>query len=196
MVLNDEEHKHAQEILKVLDNAISNGRWERSLFFKAIRKQLEDLRDQFQKDVDALHASGSTLSYLPQTIPIENRVEVYVSIYAAEGSIISKWENLINSLGGTHTISRPVYRNEQDIIANIRSKDYKQNDAYIAVYVQKSDILKPYNDKPPIDRFGRELLILKEGAVDSHNITRFVHISGIYSLESGKLIRRDNTNFL
>lgn len=197
MTAENDDAKILADILKSLDHLIGNKLWENSLFFRAIRKRLEDARDHFKEglELDTTVQTGKTTrdsKFFSQ----EDMVEVYMALYISEGVSLRKWESLLNTLGShaISSVSRPVYKNEQDIQESIRTKEFKQNDAYVAVYVRKSDIAAPYG-KPPVDRHGRELIVLKEGAVRPENITRFVHVSGMYDFIDGMLTRRGNVDF-
>ncbi len=184
----DEETKANIEILKALNEAIEKGPWEHNLFFRGIGKKLRDARDRFQRELG--------LEQLLSVEPLENAVsetdqqlmEVYISLYQSEGANMQRWASVIGTLVG-HSVSRPVYKSEEDIQTAIRAKEYKLNDGYVAVWVKIDSILKPYGDKPPLDRFGRELLVLREDAVQLSNILYFVHQSGRYSLERGVLVK-------
>jgi intracellular multiplication protein IcmQ len=185
----DDETKANLEILKALNEAIEDGPWEHNLFFRGIGKKLRDARDRFQRELglDELLKEESVQASVAESD--QQFTEVYISLYQSEGANIQKWASVIGSLVG-HSISRPVYKNEEDIQAAIRAKDYKINDGYVAVRVPNALILKPYGDKLPLDRFGRELLILREDAVQLDKILYFVHISGRYILSKGTLIKQ------
>lgn len=188
----DEETKANLEVLKALNEAIEKGPWENSLFFKGIGKKLRDVRDRFQNEMGLAEFmdEGGESKKKDQNLAIENSklATVYISLYQAEGSNLQKWGAVVNSLIA-HTLSRPVYRNEADIQAMIRAKDYKMNDAYIAVKVKEEDIIKSTDEKPVVDRLGHELLLLREGALRLQNIIAFTHLSVKYHFSGGTLTR-------
>lgn len=184
----DDETKANLEILKSLNEAIEKGPWEHNLFFRGIGKKLRDARDRFQRELGLDDLLQSQEAHMNVVESDQQFTEVYISLYQSEGANMQKWASVIGSLVG-HSISRPVYKNEDDIQAAIRAKDYKLNDGYVAARVRNVLILKPYGDKQPLDRFGRELLILREDAVQLENILYFVHISGRYMLSKGTLTK-------
>ncbi len=189
MVSADDETKANVEILKALNEAIEKGPWEHNLFFRGIGKKLRDARDRFQRELgldELLRAEEMQVGGMDAN---QDFAEVYVSLYQSEGANMQKWASVIGTLAG-NSISRPVYKNEDDIQAAIRAKDYKINDGYVAVKVRTAHILKPYGDKPPLDRFGRELLVLREDAVQLEYILYFVHLSGRYIYSRGILIKQ------
>lgn len=186
----DEETQANLEILKALNEAIEKGPWEHSPFFRGIGKKLQDLRNRFIQETGL---EGIDLEQLQVKI-IENtrfddHLKVYILLYQSEGINIRKWFNVVTSLV-EHSISRPVYKNEEDVKAAIRAKENKQNDAYIEVKVRKQAIYPSNNEKPRLDRDGRELLLLHDGAIQLKNITRFMHISGEYTLCEHSLIKQ------
>lgn len=188
----NEETKANLEILKALDEAISQGPWEHNLFFQGIGKKLHDLRDKFQQELGLEEANLTTNQSTEVDVTTQSNqpVEVYISLYQAEGTNIRKWLGVVTSVIG-HSVSRPVFKSEVDIQAAIRAKTYKQNDAYIAVKVQAEDIMRLSSNQPLLDREGRELLMLREGAVKLSNIVRFVHLSGDYIFQDGVLIKQN-----
>jgi intracellular multiplication protein IcmQ len=194
MAQQDEDQKKREEdLIKAFDEVIKDERWERSLFFRNIRKGLSDTREYLKRElgltqemeVQPQHATQEIAA--PTALP-EGVIEIYISLYAAEGSNINRWETILGSLSA-HSISRPIYKNEQDIKDIIRTKDYQQNDAYVAIRIHEAEILKPFNNKTPLDKAGRELLVIKEGAILPQNISRFVHFGSEYIYKGGRLIK-------
>lgn len=184
----DEETKTNLEILKSLDEAIQTGPWEHNLFLMGVGKKLRELRERFQQEA-GLGGVAEDGTAAQQALGEGEYFDVYISLYQAEGNNIRKWFGVVTSLAG-HSVSRPVYKKEEDIQAAIRAKEYKQNDAYIVVKIREKDLLIIPGEKPRLDREGRELLILKENAVKLENIIRFVHLSGEYILSENTLVKQ------
>lgn len=61
--------------------------------------------------------------------------------------------------------------------------------AYVAIYISQSDILHLSADKAPVDKLGKPLLTLKDKSISLENISRFVHVSGVYRYSNGRLIK-------
>ena len=101
-----------------------------------------------------------------------------------------KWERIVNNLP-KQIISRPIYADEENANQLIRSKENKLNEAYVAIYINQSDII-PMGDKTPTDRLGKPLLTLKDKSLSLNNINRFVHVSGVYQYLAGKLIKESS----
>ena len=185
----DEEIQTNLEILKALNDAIEKGPWKHSPFFRGIGKKLENLRNRFiqESGLEGVDLEQLHLKTIESNQP-DDYLNIYILLYQSEGINIRKWFNVVISLV-EHSTSRPVYKNEEDVKAAIRAKENKQNDAYIEVKVRKQDIYPTSNEKPRIDRDGRELLLLHDGAIHLKNVTRFVHISGDYTLGEHSLIK-------
>ena len=86
-------------------------------------------------------------------------------------------------------ISRPIYADEEDVKAVLKTKENKQNEAYVAIYINQSDILPLPPDKASVDKLGKVLLSLKDKTLNLDNISRFVHLSGVYRYANGRLIK-------
>jgi len=187
MPLSKDELAASIKILKALDEAIATGPWTYNLLFSGVGKKLREMRDRF---VQELNLEEYAQEAVPQIDPTaEDYTEVYVSLYQAEGANISKWQNVVNSLVG-YNVTRPVYKNEDDIQTAIKNKEFRQNDAYVAVKIRKDDILAPLTEKLPVDRYGNPLLVLREGAIKLENILRFSHQSGTYDYKGGVLTKK------
>ena len=168
MALSKDELETSIKILKTLDEAIANGPWDYNLFFKGIGKKLMDARERFVRELGLEVIPVKKVPKLRTRVPNCSPESMFPD--QAEGANISKWQTVINTLAG-YNLTRPVYKSEIDIQEAIRFKEFKQNDAYVAVKIRKDDILK-LTEKPPVDRYGHELLVLREGAVQQENISR------------------------
>ncbi|QMT61293.1 MULTISPECIES: Dot/Icm secretion system protein IcmQ [unclassified Legionella] len=183
-----EEHNDA--ILKALDYAIQNGPWDKSNFLRSIGNRLVGIRDNFAKKINARsQAQLRSDAHLANRLALRSgQQEVFVSLYSSDGSNLSSWERIIANLP-RQMISRPIYTNEEQVVAIIKSKENKQNEAYVAIYINKTDIISLAPDKILYDRLGSPLLTLKDRSLDVENITRFVHLTGVYKYSRGRLIK-------
>ena len=106
-----------------------------------------------------------------------------------EGRNLKKWEIVLANLP-RQIIGRPIYKREKDIKETINTKENPVNDAYVIAYVTEMDILKPsFRDKALVDRFGHELLRLKDNILKVENITKLVHQTGNYTYRKGLLTK-------
>jgi len=169
------------QLVTAIDQAIEKGEWTGSLFLKNILKQLEELRGYVIQELSE-DTSAKTISQKRQEAPQEREgyERVYISLYQSESNRLDRWVATIKMLTG-YGISRPVYRSEEEVQHMIREKQSK-SDAYVTAWVKQADILPSYSGTPLKDRWGYELVALKEGSVKPENIIMFVHDGKQYYL--------------
>lgn len=191
---DDLTEEQSNSILESLDKALANGPWDDSNFLRVIGKNLKQIRDNFANEITAVKEErASALSSLTNSVTQhKDQQEVYVSLYTTGGSVLQTWERVIANLP-KQIISRPVYANEGDVQQLIKSKENKINEAYVAIFINQSNLLNVSADRIPMDRFGKPLLTLKDKAIDLTNISRFVHSSGEYTLVKGRLVKKSST---
>ena len=98
------------------------------------------------------------------------------------------WERIIANLPH-QIIARPIYADETDVKSIIKTKDNKNNEAYVSIYVSQNDILTLDADKVPVDKLGKQLLTLKNTAIKLDNIHFFCYQSNLYQYVRGHLIK-------
>lgn len=182
--------QQTDEILKALDEAIANGPWDESNFLRVIGKNLREIRDEF---FNQLHAPGheklKVASHLANRIALRSgQQEIFIALYSSNGTNLQSWERILMNLP-KQMISRPVYNNEDDLKAMIRTKENKNNEAYVSMYISKGDILTLSADRTPMDKLGKPLLSLKDKSLSLDNINHFVHASGTYLYTQGRLVK-------
>jgi intracellular multiplication protein IcmQ len=210
MAKENDHRQTAKDVLKALDNTIETGPWGKSVFLGAIGKKLKEIRFNFKNRLRFLDPGFEELGeeqnlLKKEVLSIENnsepakktdhQEEVFVSLYNADGINLEKWTKLLLSLD-QQVVTRPVYGSENDIRNVLRTKTNSKNDAYAIFYVNKSDIIAPRDGKPPTDRTGNTLLILKNNALKKENFIHFCHESGIYILKNNTLERTGNANYM
>ncbi|KTD19366.1 IcmQ protein [Legionella lansingensis] len=184
----------AQAILKALDDAIEKGPWDESNFLRAIGRNLREIRQNFANQIGSGQDQQTQIKkesgfFASQGSQRTEQQEVFIALYSTEGNNIQAWERLLANLP-RQMISRPIYADEQDVKNLIKAKANKVNEAYVAAYINQSDILSIAADKIPTDRFGKPLLSLKDRSLSLDNITRFVHLSGVYHYVKGRLVKK------
>jgi intracellular multiplication protein IcmQ len=189
---NDLTKQQIDAIIKILDDLTALGGWDSSTFMRVISKKLLAIRDDFVSKSGAYRPEK-----LKMTSNLANRVamrsgqqEIFISLYSMDGANLQAWERIVNNLP-KQIISRPIYADEENANQLIRSKENKLNEAYVAIYINQSDII-PMGDKTPTDRLGKPLLTLKDKSLSLNNINRFVHVSGVYQYLAGKLIKESS----
>ncbi|MCD6047206.1 MAG: icmQ [Gammaproteobacteria bacterium] len=178
-----------QELLTKFHETLEKWPRDGGLFLDLMKEKLKKLEQTFANEVagqipsslvDKQKAFAST--------DMSGQKEVYVALYQMHGDNLDKWVTTLHSIA-MQGISRPIYENEADVCSMIRTKLQRSKEAYAVVKVLASDIVKTPNE--PTDRDGRKLLHIKPGSLKPENIVRFVHISGQYLWQNGKLTKLD-----
>jgi Dot/Icm secretion system protein IcmQ len=169
-----EQEASARQLVQSLNDLLSSGDWEATLFLKANKKKLEALRDQAQAILDNIATSKENKKAMKEYVEQPGYKLVYISIYQADPNNLSKWQGVIKGLE-KHSVSRPIYAEEVHVQALIRGKPDPAKEAYIKAFVRESDILKPQLGKTTYDRYDQPLITVKEGSVKVENIVEFIH---------------------
>lgn len=183
---NDPEINH--KLLAILDELIENPCWDKSLFLKATSKELSDFHNKLSESLvlelpkvaSEEQQDGKKTTESTATIP-EGKQEVYVGLYQNEGMKLANWEKSLELLI-KNSSSRPIYAQEVKAKDMLVKQGNNPNLAYIAILVDK-DAVVAVPEKLITDRFGHELLTLREDALRLDNIRRFNHVSGVYKLD-------------
>jgi Dot/Icm secretion system protein IcmQ len=166
-----------QALVDTLDQLLSKGNWEATLFLKTNKKKLLSIRSQAEDLLTQTQPIPAQAPIIKEPQP--GYTKIYISLYQVDANNLIKWQNTIKALE-KHSMSRPAYQNESDVKTLIRHKLDPIKEAYVVVFVKETDIVKPYLGKDVYDRFGNKLLTLKERAVSLENIIEFVHNDNHY----------------
>jgi intracellular multiplication protein IcmQ len=185
--LTDEQ---CAEILEALNKAIEEGPWDRSNILRMIGKNLTQVRDDFLGLLGAsTPAQKMEETRLAKQKAVRgNQQEIYISLYCFDGANLQSWERIVANLPN-QMISRPIYAAEDQIKEILKLKENKTNEAYVGIYINKEDLLSLHPDKILKDKLGNSLLSIKDKTLFLDNISRFVHITGTYQLEKGRLVK-------
>lgn len=191
---NDEYKRINAQIVEILHNLLETGNWEASLFLRTAHKRLQAFYDQalalekqFEKEVSESHDQVHKMKMQ------QGYVKVYVSIYQSDPYNLIKWENTLKSIK-EYSINRPIYRSEEYIEEMIRSKHGSPNEAYVVIYIPGTDIIPAYAGKLIADRWGHELLTLRDNSLRPENIAEFVHQGRRYIFSEGKLLLKSESS--
>ena len=184
--LSDQQN---EAILKALDEAIQNGPWDKSNFLRALGKNLSDIRENFVRHMSTLsQAQIKTQAQTASRMALRTeQQEVFISLYSSDGTNLQSWEKIIVNLP-RQMISRPIYSCEDHVKTVIKSKENKQNEAYIAIYVNKTDIINLSSDKAMVDKMGHPLITVKDKTLVLENISRFTYYDGVLQFNQGHLV--------
>jgi len=174
-----------RELIEALENLLSKGDWEATLFLQVNKKRIEDLRSRAQKLLDEVASkSENQKSAVIRKLPAGYKV-FYISLYQVDVDNLAKWQNTIKALE-KHSVSRPIYASEEHIRTWVRNKTDPAREAYVVAHVKESDIARPLLGKPVKDRFDHELITLKEGSIRLANIIEFVHNGKRHAYDAGR----------
>lgn len=193
--MDQEIKRKAELLLDALDRAIAGGSWDETNFILLIGKKLRAMRDDLSAQLKiAQEDPTSSAAFLSHQRAMQSTLkEVYIGLYSVEGVNLQSWEQIIANLR-RQMVSRPVYAKEDDIIAIIKTKEKKINEAYVSIFVNEADILLVSADKAPIDKLGKPMLVLKDNAINLDNINLFVHLSGKYRYSRGRLVKTNSAD--
>ncbi|MDP3705622.1 MAG: Dot/Icm secretion system protein IcmQ [Legionellaceae bacterium] len=188
--MDEEIKRKAEALLGALDGAIASGSWNETNFILLIGKKLRAMRDDLSSQLKlAQEDPTSSSAFLSHQLAMQSTLkEVYIGLYSVEGVNLQSWENIVANLR-RQMVSRPVYAKEDEIIAIIKTKEKKINEAYVSIFVSEADILSINADKAPIDKLGKSMLVLKDNAINLDNINFFMHLSGKYRYSRGRLVK-------
>ena len=188
---NDELTKQQVDaLLKAFDDALEQGPWAASGFLQVIGRRLLEIRNGFANRMDASsqRTADAAASIASRMALRSDQKKIYIVLYSFDGSNLKSWERIVTNLP-RQIISRPIYSEEDDVVAIIKTKENKINEAYVSIYINESDILQMPSDKLPLDKLGKQLLTLKDRSLKLDNIDCFVHQSGRYQFSQGRLIK-------
>ena len=166
-----------------------------SIIDRALNIIGDNLKSVSQKLTTLLEANQSNPSRLDSTIANRvalrsGQIEVYIGLYCTDGLNITAWERVVNHLL-SQLVSRPVYADEEDLKALLRTKEKPQNEAYVKAYINQTDILELPPERALLDKRGKPRLTLKDRVLSLSNITRFIHHTGAYDFIEGRLIKQN-----
>lgn len=188
--MDDDNQSQAKQTLEILDKAIAAGSWDESSFIVMMGKKLKAIRDDLAAQIVKAEENELTSpEYLAHRAHLNASLQlVYISLYSSEGITLNSWERIIANLQ-RQIVSRPIYANEEDVQNIIRTKEKKINEAYVALFVDKTDILELHSDKVSMDKLGKPMMVLKDNSINLENMEYFVHLSGKYRYSRGRLIK-------
>lgn len=187
---SDDPYKEIHnKLMEILQSLMETGDWSASLFLRAAQKKIQVLYEEASILSTQLEDKARSSRDQQQKIRIQQGyTNVYVSIYQSDPYNLARWENTLKSIK-EYSINRPIYGSEAHIEEAIRSKG-SINEGYVIIYVKEVDIIEPYPGKIIEDRWGHELLTLRDNSLKPANILEFVHQGQRYDFIDGKLLSK------
>lgn len=179
-------------LYEILQSAVAEDEALRQQFnmgdkFRFIRDQLLALQASVGAELALIH---DDVNHTAPVVVAEDEVVVYVYLFNAQGVLVPTWRKMVQaSVLYEYSVNRPIYTDESDIQAVIRTKSNKQQHAYLAVAVKKENIY-PLADGSLKDAMGNTLIKVKEGSLLFNRILAFKHNENEYRVnEMGELIK-------
>lgn len=193
MAIRDQYKKINEQLIELLRDLLASGNWDASLFLRTAQTKLQSLLDQAVAISEQLDPNATKpVEKLHKSRGVEGYLQIYVSLYQSDAHNLVKWENTLKTIK-EHSINRPIYRSEEHIQEMIRSKQGSPNEGYVIIYIKPSDIIQPYAGKLIEDRWGHELLTLRDNSLQPDNIVEFVHQGRRYEYLNGKLLLKSDS---
>lgn len=184
------DNKDQKELLNLIQNAIKQDQELREKFaigekFRFIRDRLHALQSSMEENLLALQQEETKKT----NVATEDEVIVYVYLYNAQGMIFQTWQKMVSaSVFYEYSINRPIYTDKANIEAFIRSKQNRQQHAYLTIAVKKPYILPNVNVTDPL---GHPLVKVKEGSLMFDRLIDFHYNGHDYTVDAnGILIKK------
>ena len=184
--------KQRKQIIENLDILIENKGWEEALALKVIQGRIVAYRDSLHDEIEEYNKDNRDTCVVTNekkpSIP-DDETAVYICLYRSFGFNLQKWEQTLAVFSG-NALGRPVYKTEEEAKKFISDKINREPEAYIQVWIKKNAILELPPHRKMTDKFGSEILSLRQGAVSPSQIKKFTSGSGEkFSYVNGKLVR-------
>lgn len=191
---SQEQYKEiTDKVAELLKDLLATGNWEASLFLRTAYKKIYELYEEaLFLSAQLGKSTAPEFEKIHQEKLNQGLVLVYISLYQSDPLNLTKWENTLKSIR-EYTITRPVYAQQDHVEEAIRSKQGAINEGFVTVYIKKEDIIPAYVGKKVEDRWGHELLTIRDGSLLPSNILEFVHQGKKYEFKNGKLSLKSNS---
>lgn len=186
MFANDEEKVQQTKLLALVREAVECDEALRVKFevgdkFRFVRERLKEILSYLESN----QAMAATVKLDVKLNLQENEVLVYVYLFNAKGVVLRNWINMLSAkVFYEYSVNRPIYANKNEIDAMLRTKKDKPQHAYLAVAVQKTDILQSASQDG-------SLIKVKEGSLKLDRLISFFHNGNEYTLSAeGELVKK------
>lgn len=186
MATLEENKEILQKLTKLLDELLDSDDWNKGIYLQTISGKIKELRKEVDNLIGEI-SSNQNVGAVGAVTKSQGYINVFVSLYLADAKNLMMWQRTIKRINEFST-SRPVYRNEESIKQLIRGRPDPTKEGYAIVHIKETDIMKPYSGKQLADRFGNELLTIREGVIKSDAVRKFVHGPNVYKYENEELV--------
>jgi len=191
----EQDHGVSKEEILLIERAIKEEadlreRYALGARFSIIANQLNSLRDGAILHINNRENHNHIRDDFEGVKIGEDERRVYVYLFNAQGSVLSSWGKLLARRALLdHSINRPIYTELNDIEELLRTKKELANHGYLEVIIKNEHILSDSKSFAFRDALDHPLLRLKQGALKSEKIVRFVLEEKCYQVtEEGHLL--------
>jgi len=155
--------------------------------YKAISSRLDALFKYVQEAV-SLPKQEETVERASPALS-EGQQYVFVHLFNNKGKILSRWEAMLSPRQlMEYSVNRPIYAEQKQVEAYIRSRPNDDEHAFLMMKVEQSDVLHGDESTHNYDTLGQPLLKLKERALKEEGLVYFFHKGTCYILSRGHLV--------
>lgn len=155
--------------------------------YKAISSRLEALLQYVHQAVSL--PKQETAPERASSVLSDEQQYVFIHLFNAKGKILSRWEAMLSPRQlGEYSVNRPVYAEQGQVEAYIRSRPNDDEHAFLMMKIEKSDVLRGSNVTDNYDPLGHPLLKLKERALKEQGLIYFFHKGVCYIMSRGHLV--------
>lgn len=186
------ENNKGSSLLNLLKVAIENDTKLREQYhvgdkFRFIRDRLNALFTHLEENLKEAQETTTEKT----SLPLADETLIYVYLFNVQGTIFKTWEKMLNpSVFYEYSINRPIYENQKDVEAIIRSKKNKAQHGYLTIAIKKEDLLPTEGSK---DMMGHPLVRVREGSLNTDKLIAFTHGGHeyVWDDENHELKRKD-----
>ena len=188
--MDDKERK--RELYRGVESFVNKEKELRKQFgigdrYKAISSRLEALQKYVHEAVSLPQEDVTSERASPALS--EGQQYVFVHLFNNKGKVLSRWEVMLSPRQLAEcSVNRPIYAEQKQVEAYIRSRPNDDEHAFLMLKIEKSDVLQSDEATDNYDPLGHPLLKLKEGALKEHGLIYFFHKGGCYILSRGHLV--------
>ena len=156
--------------------------------YRSIANRFKSLLNYIEENADVSEADLAELASQHGAVQ-EDEQYVYVYLFNMQGRILSRWISMLSPRSlAEYSVNRPVYEEEQEVEAYIRSRPNDDAHAYLVMKVNKTDVMHYQDQSNHRDSTGQPLLKLKERSLKPENLVAFVYKGDRYKLINGQLM--------
>lgn len=155
--------------------------------YRSISNRVKSLLRHLEENIDVSDGALTTLANDDDLS--EGQQYVYVYLFNARGRILSRWVPMLSPRNFTeYSVNRPVYAEQKQVEAYIRSRPNDDEHAYLVIKINKADVISDQVQSSYHDATGQALLKLKERSLREECLVAFIYKGDRYRVLGGQLI--------